>query len=151
MTTVKTCRHIMPTGRTCKSPAMRGAAYCYYHGPEKSPRRVSRATEQELEIVPIADPADITFTAEQILRALASNQISKGRAAVMFQGLQTIMASYRIPYPDDTFDLDPSDPTIDFGPNLNPNLVPNLGPTPSMESLLHHSSAPRATSQAPAK
>lgn len=166
MATVKTCRHIMPTGRTCKSPAMRGAAYCYYHGPEKSPRRVSRATESELEIGPIADPADITFTAGQILQALASNRISKGRAAIMFQGLQTIMASYRIPFPDDSFDpdssnpdssdFDPFNPSNDFKPNVGRDPGPNVdlasGPIPTLESLLHHFHAPRAaTSPGPVK
>ncbi len=115
MSTVKTCRHIMPTGRTCKSPAMRGGAYCYYHGPQKSPRRFSKPAESELEIGQIVEPADIPPIAEQILRALASNQISRGKAAIMFQGLQTILASYRIP-PPDSFD-----PAIDFDPNLDPN------------------------------
>ena len=27
------CRHIMPDGAKCHSPAMRGMAYCYYHTP----------------------------------------------------------------------------------------------------------------------
>jgi hypothetical protein len=134
MSAVKTCRHIMPTGRTCKSPAMRGSAYCYYHDPQKSPRRVSRATESEFEFEPIAEPACIPPIAEQILRALASNRISKGRAAVMFQGLQTILASFRMPDPD-SFDPNPFDPSNDFDPNADPNLDPNLDPTPGIESL----------------
>jgi hypothetical protein len=114
MSTAKTCRHIMPTGRTCKSPAMRGSAYCYYHhGPQKSPRRVSRAAESELEIGPVVEPSDIPPIAERILRALASNQISRGKAAIMFQGLQTILASYRMPSPD-VFDPNPFDPPVDF-------------------------------------
>jgi hypothetical protein len=128
MSTVKTCRHIMPTGRTCKSPAMRGMAYCYYHGPQKSPRRTTRVTESKFDIPTVVEPCDIPPIAEQVLRALASNQISKGRAAVMFQGLQTILASYRMPDPDSfdpaPFDPDSLDPSANFRPNLDPNVVP---------------------------
>lgn len=97
MSTCKSCRHIMPTGRVCKSPAMRGSAYCYYHGPDKKTRRTSRSAELTFEIAPLTDPSCIPLIADQILRAMASNRISKGRAAVMFQGLQTVMASYRLP------------------------------------------------------
>ena len=104
----KLCRHIMPNGRTCKSPAMRGSAYCYFHRPQMSPRRVSRVTESDFEIDPLIDPSSIPVIGDQILRAMAANRISKSRAAVMFQGLQTIMASYRLPSPE-AFDpsLDP--------------------------------------------
>ena len=101
MYTSKNCRHLMPTGRTCKSPAMRGSAYCYYHGPQKSPRRVSKVTESEFEIEPLVDPSSIPVIANQILGAMAANRISKSRAAVMFQGLQTVMASYQLASADD--------------------------------------------------
>ena len=92
----KTCRHIMTNGRTCKSPAMRGSAYCYYHGPQKSPRRVSKPAESEFEIEQITEPSDIPLIGNQILQAMAANRLSKGRASVMLQTLQTVMASYRM-------------------------------------------------------
>lgn len=100
MYTSKTCRHLMPTGRTCKSPAVRGSAYCYFHNPQKSPRRVSKVTESEFEIEPLVDPSSIPVIANQILAAMAANRISKSRASVMFQGLQTVMASYQLALSD---------------------------------------------------
>ena len=124
MSTLKSCCHIMPTGRTCKSPAMRGSAYCYYHGPQKSPRRTTRPAEEELQFEPVQDPASISLIADRILRAMAANRISNGRAAVMFQGLQTILASYRIPAADSP---DPGpDPGPDFGPNFDLDLAGDL-------------------------
>jgi len=98
MSACKLCRHIMPTGRNCQSPAMRGSAYCCHHrGPQKSGRRASKRVETNLELAPIADPADIHLNADRILRALASNQISSSKAAILFQGLQTVLASFRMP------------------------------------------------------
>lgn len=96
MSECKLCRHIMPTGRTCKSPAMRGSAYCYFHhGPQGSPRRASRRAtlDARLEIDPVTDPASVSLNADRILRALATNQISTSKAAILFQGLQTVLAS----------------------------------------------------------
>jgi hypothetical protein len=113
--TSKTCRYIMPTGRTCKSPAMRGSAYCYYHDPQKSPSRVSKVTESEFEIEPLTDPSSIPAIANQILLAMAANRISKSRAAVMFQGLQTVMASYQLALADDLDHI--TEPANEPGPD----------------------------------
>ncbi|HEX4284500.1 MAG TPA: hypothetical protein VHZ28_05370 [Terracidiphilus sp.] len=108
MSECKPCRHIMPTGRNCQSPAMRGNAYCYYHyGPQKSGRRASRPIEAKLEIEVNFDPASIALNADRILQALASNQITSSRAAIMFQGLQTVLASFRFPVA--SFGVPPSD------------------------------------------
>lgn len=96
MYTFKTCRHLMPNGRTCKSPAMRGSAYCYYHGPQKQATRAGRPTESEIEIQDISEPSDIPLVGNQILQAMAAKRISSSRGAVMLQTLQTIMASYRM-------------------------------------------------------
>jgi hypothetical protein len=109
MSTCKLCRHIMPTGCTCKSPAMRASAYCYFHhGPQKSGRRALKPVETKLELEPISDPAAISLNADRILRALASNQISPGKAAILFQGLQTVLASFRMP-PIESRDFPPAD------------------------------------------
>jgi hypothetical protein len=92
----KTCRHIMTNGRTCKSPAMRGSAYCYYHGPQVKARHASKSKESEFEICPLDDPSSIPVIGNQILQAMAANRLSKGRASVMLQTLQTVLASYRM-------------------------------------------------------
>jgi hypothetical protein len=125
MSTCKPCRHIMPTGRNCQSPAMRGSAYCYFHhGPQKSARRKSKSMDATLELEPISDPAGVSLNADHILRALASNQISSGKAAILFQGLQTVLASFRLPpvesrdFPPGESDLAPT--TIQPKRHLNP-------------------------------
>ena len=92
----KTCRHIMPTGLTCKSPAMRGSAYCYYHEPQKLSRRDSRTTETEIRIERVDDPSSIPLIGNQILQALAANKLSNSRAAIMLQVLHAILASFRM-------------------------------------------------------
>jgi len=96
MYTFKTCRHLMPNGRTCKSPAMRGSAYCYFHGPQKRTTRAGRPTESEIEIQAISEPSDIPLVGNQILQAMAAKRISSSRGAVMLQILQTVMATYRM-------------------------------------------------------
>jgi hypothetical protein len=110
MYSFKTCRHIMPNGRNCKSPAMRGSAYCYFHGPQKRTQHASKPVEAELEIGPLTEPSDIPIIGSQILQAMAANRISKGRASVMLQTLQTVMASYRMAA-NDALDLGSDDPS----------------------------------------
>jgi hypothetical protein len=109
----KTCRHLMTNGRTCKSPAMRGSAYCYYHGPQERARHASKSRESEFEICPLDDPSSVPVIANQILQAMAANRLSKGRASIMLQTLQTVLASYRMASieaanlnPDDFFEDD---------------------------------------------
>jgi hypothetical protein len=105
----------MPSGRNCKSPAMRNSAYCYYHGPQKAPRRVSAARDLAFEIEPIIDPASIQVIATQILQGMAANRLSKGKAAVMLQVLQTVVTGFKLPPsggydPGPESELDPEAP-----------------------------------------
>jgi hypothetical protein len=113
----------MPTGRTCKSPAMRGSAYCYFHhGPQQSAHRASRLPDSKLELEPISDPAGISLNADRILRALASNQISPSKAAILFQGLQTVLASFRMP-PLESRDFPPADDPVAAPQQYDPNSI----------------------------
>ena len=108
MHSFKTCRHLMPTGRTCQSPAVRGSAYCYFHGPQKRATRTARPTESEIEIQAISEPSDIPLVGNQILQAMAAKRISSSRASVMLQTLQAVMASYRMAS-NNALDLGPGD------------------------------------------
>ena len=67
------CRHIMPSGAKCHTPALRGKPYCYYHTrlhrfpaaqaspsmASRSPRKTSSATHSSS---PIATVESITHT-----------------------------------------------------------------------------------------
>jgi hypothetical protein len=126
MYSFKTCRHLMTNGRTCKSPAMRGSAYCYYHGPQKRTRRTSKPTDSEFEIDHLNDPSCVPMIGNQTLQAMAANRLSKGRASVMLQTLQIVMASYRMAF-DEALSLGSS--PDDFSPDDEP-LDPPCRPQP---------------------
>ncbi|MFP5275558.1 MAG: hypothetical protein ACLGPM_00465 [Acidobacteriota bacterium] len=125
MSAVKTCRHLMPTGRNCNSPAMRGSPYCYFHGPQKASRRASpkpKSAEHEIEFEPLADEGSVACMANRIVHALAENRISTGRAAVMLQGLQTTLASWRMSASDAR--ENDFDPEYNFAEALRARLAP---------------------------
>ncbi len=124
MYSFKTCRHIMASGRNCKSPAIRGSAYCYFHGPQKRAGRASKPKESEFEIDRLDDPSCIPTIGNQILQAMAANRLSKGRASVMLQTLQTVMAGYRMVSSDalnlGTSDVSDADEAFDPPSQLKP-------------------------------
>jgi len=84
----ETCRHIMPSGLRCQSPAMRGSAFCYHHGRRIPPARKGPSAERRVEIPQTLDPNGISHTAGNILQALANGHISARRASVLLYGLQ---------------------------------------------------------------
>jgi hypothetical protein len=94
MAQFKECRHVMPSGLHCQSPAMRGSAFCYYHGRAPRPVRPVRSLETKLELPPIIGPGEIVGAVGEIIQALAANRIGTRRAGILLQGVQ--MASRQI-------------------------------------------------------
>jgi hypothetical protein len=94
MAEYKECRHIMPSGLHCKSPAMRGGAFCYFHGRAPRPARQVRPLETNIEVSPVDCSGCCARACNQIMQALAANRISPRRAAVLLQGVQ--MASGQV-------------------------------------------------------
>jgi hypothetical protein len=88
MTEFKECRHIMSSGLHCKSPAMRGSAFCYFHGRAPRPARPLRSPEANIEVSPVVGSMGCARAVNQIMQALASNRISSRRAAILLQGVQ---------------------------------------------------------------
>ncbi len=84
----KHCRHIMPSGLQCQSPAMRGSAFCYFHGRTPRPARQVKPLETKIEIPPVIGSSGCALAVNHIMRALASNRISPRRAAVLLQAVQ---------------------------------------------------------------
>ncbi len=95
MSEYKECRHIMPSGLHCQSPAMRGSAFCYFHGRAPRPARPARSPEANIEISPVIGSSGCALAVNQIMQALAANRISSRRAAILLQGVQ--MASGQSP------------------------------------------------------
>ena len=83
----QTCHHVMPSGLRCQSPAMRGTAFCYFHGRRASPPKSSPA-EAHIEIPATLDRAGIPQALRRVMNALANNQIRSRRASILFYGLQ---------------------------------------------------------------
>ena len=94
MAEFKECRHIMPSGLHCKSPAMRGSAFCYFHGRAPRPARQLRPLETNIEIPPVIGSRGCALALNRIMQALAANRISPRRAAILLQGVQ--MASGQV-------------------------------------------------------
>jgi len=88
MTECKECRHIMPSGLHCKSPAIRGSVFCYFHGRPPRTSRPARPPESILEIPPVIGSRGCALVLHQIMQALANNRISSRRAAVLLQAVQ---------------------------------------------------------------
>jgi hypothetical protein len=94
----RTCHHVMPSGLRCQSPAMRGTAFCYFHGRRASPPKSSPA-ETRIELPARLDRAGIPQALRQVMNALANNQISSRRASILFYGLQMAIDHPDVPGP----------------------------------------------------
>jgi hypothetical protein len=96
------CRHIMPSGKKCQSPALQNQAYCYYHN---HLRRCSRPpAEDNLTLPSIEDNRGIQIALTQVLNALNSPYLDTRRAGLMLYGLQLAAQLAKR-----TFDLEPEE------------------------------------------
>lgn len=82
------CGHIMPTGRRCQSPAMRGSAFCYFHGRRIPPQRKGRPAEQRVQMPATLNRDGITHALQNVLQGLADGRVSARRASILLVGLQ---------------------------------------------------------------
>jgi hypothetical protein len=84
----KECRHVMPSGLHCKSPAMRGSAFCYFHARATRPARPARPLETRIEMPSLLGRKGILGAVDHVVQALAANRISPRRAGILLQGIQ---------------------------------------------------------------
>ncbi len=80
------CRHIMPSGRKCHSPALRNQPYCYYH--QNLHRYSNPPNPDKLAVFPIEDVRGIQIALTQVLAALNSPYMDNRRAGLLLYGLQ---------------------------------------------------------------
>jgi hypothetical protein len=89
----KNCHHTMPTGENCKSPAVRGSDFCYFHGRPNQPSRASaQSRENPIDFPLIFDHEDILMAVNQSLQGLAANDLSTRRASILLMGIQMAAA-----------------------------------------------------------
>ena len=83
------CRHIMPNGCKCHSPALRGKPFCYFHtrlhGLAAKP---AAAPGAPLKLPILEDRSAIQVALAQVLDALGSSRIDPRRAGLFLYALQ---------------------------------------------------------------
>ena len=82
------CRHIFTSGHKCKSPALRGQAYCFYHTASRRYANTRTTSAEPLLLPPTEDTAEVQLAVNQVLRSIASKRIDRRQAGVFFYGLQ---------------------------------------------------------------
>jgi hypothetical protein len=83
------CRHILPRGTKCKSPALRGRVYCYFHDRLQRFEQDGRRDEREPLFLPsIEDARGVQMAITQILAALGSGRLETRKAGLYLYGLQ---------------------------------------------------------------
>jgi hypothetical protein len=83
------CRHIMPSGIKCKSPALRSTPYCYFHTHLYRSRNPSASNDKEpISLPSLEDSSGVQIALQQILGALGSSRIDPRRAGLYLRGLQ---------------------------------------------------------------
>ena len=113
------CRHIMPNGVRCCSPALRGMPYCYFHTRLHRPAaEQGSARKKSLKLPVLEDRSAIQVALAQVLNALGSSKLDPRRAGLFLYGLQ--IASKNVP----------QNPFI-----LQCNAVPSVTHTPDGEDL----------------
>jgi hypothetical protein len=83
------CRHILPRGTKCKSPALRGKHYCYFHDKLNHYEQDGRRYEREPLFLPsLEDARGIQMAIAQILAAFGSGRIDARQTGLYLYGLQ---------------------------------------------------------------
>src|SRR5579875_3494460 len=65
------CRHILPNGNRCQSPALRHHDFCYFHSVHRAQPPVEATFD--LNLPPLEDPDAIQLALSQLAQALAAN------------------------------------------------------------------------------
>jgi hypothetical protein len=98
------CRHIMPSGTRCKSPALKDKSFCYYHWRLRGVGSAKARPKKSLPLPSLEDPQGIQIALTQILGALGSSSLENKRAGLYLYGLQIatqLTARASVPAPGD--------------------------------------------------
>ena len=85
---VRNCRHRMPTGATCHSPAMRKSAYCYYHARLHQPQNRRRPPNFPVKLPVLDSQNAVQIGLTDVMNAIASGQLEPRRAGQILYGMQ---------------------------------------------------------------
>ena len=83
------CRHIKPSGRKCKSPALRSTSFCFFHtGLYHSRKHAETGVNQPIALPSLEDFKGVQIALHQVLGALSSSRIDPQRASLFLRGLR---------------------------------------------------------------
>lgn len=82
------CRHVMPSGARCHSPAMRGMLYCYFHYNLRRAAAPKCGPFDTLQMPLLEDTCGIQLALAEVLGALVSSRLDPKRAGLLLYGLQ---------------------------------------------------------------
>jgi hypothetical protein len=83
------CRHIMPTGRKCQSPALRDEYFCYYHIRLHNLARASTPPKDDpIKLPAPEDSTAVQLALAQVFNELGANRLDARRAGLFLYGLQ---------------------------------------------------------------
>ncbi|HME32088.1 MAG TPA: hypothetical protein VKG65_04985 [Terriglobales bacterium] len=110
---IKLCHHIKQDGIWCRSAALQGRDYCYFHLTYRGRRmRVAqhRARQQawRLELPPLEDLNAVQVGIMQVLDAITEHRIARHDAGHLLYGLQTAASNLRGKEGRVSFEVDPS-------------------------------------------
>jgi hypothetical protein len=116
------CRHIKPNGLRCKSPALKGNAFCYYHARLHTLGKEPYGKFGPMRLPVPEDAASIQLSIAQISDALINDRIDAKRAGRLLYALQ--IASQNIDRKKEFSDGDtvPSATQTSEGDDLAPEL-----------------------------
>ena len=75
------CQHLMPTGKTCQSPALFGQPLCFHHD------REATQTQFSLSLPPLTSRASILLALSQVAVAMGLNQLDTKRANLLLRSM----------------------------------------------------------------
>ena len=84
----KLCRHIKTNGQRCKSPALSGSTYCYFHSRVHTMAKANSAASDDVNLPMLEDSASIQIAISQIMSACISSRLDARHTGLLLYALQ---------------------------------------------------------------
>jgi len=84
----KLCRHIKTNGQRCKSPALSGSAYCYFHSRVHTMAKAKSTVWDAVNLPMLEDSASIQVAISQIMAACLSSRLDARHTGLLLYALQ---------------------------------------------------------------
>ena len=84
----KLCRHIKTNGQRCKSPALSGSAYCYFHSCVHTMAKAKSTIWDDVNLPMLEDAASIQVAISQIMAGFLSSRLDARHTGLLLYALQ---------------------------------------------------------------